>query len=80
MKVFCNPLNLPYQYQFCKNRDGHLSVNREADKLYHSRMCFEPKAPIGALIKGQNLFIRVDSFNENGITEGEIIKVKEQTP
>ena len=178
MKVFCNPLNLTYQYQFCRNRDGHLSVNREAadpsmvlfmglyyifpsmtcgfyysedlvdwkfhalknmpvydyapdvrgvgdwlyfcasshekgthyrtrdpfsdeyekidgafpfwdpnlfededgrlyfywgyapDKLYHSRMCFEPKAPIGALIKGQELYLRVDSFNENGITEG----------
>ena len=56
-----------------------MNWGHEADKLYHSRMCFEPKAPIGALIKGQNLFIRVDSFNENGITEGEIIKVKETT-
>ena len=42
-------------------------------------MCFEPNAPIGALIKGQSLFIRVDSFNESGITEGNIIKIKETT-
>lgn len=56
-----------------------LNWGHAPDKLYHSRMCFEPKAPIGALIKGQNLFIRVDIFNENGITEGEIIHVKETT-
>lgn len=53
-----------------------LNWGHEADKLYHSRMCFEPKAPIGALIKGQNLFIRVDSFNENGITEGAVQRVR----
>ena len=30
MKYFCNPLNLPYQYQFCKTKEGQCSVNREA--------------------------------------------------
>ena len=40
------------------------------DKLYHSYMTFEKKQHIGALVKGRNYFVRVDAFNENGITEG----------
>lgn len=44
------------------------------DKLYHSRMVFGQKdTQIGALVKGQPVYIRVDTFNENGITEGCII-------
>ncbi|OAS17839.1 discoidin domain-containing protein [Paenibacillus oryzisoli] len=43
------------------------------DKLYHSYMVFERKSvQIGALIKGQSLYVRVDAFNEVGITEGEV--------
>ncbi|MDR2617276.1 MAG: hypothetical protein LBC62_00260, partial [Treponema sp.] len=30
MKYFCNPLNVEYQYQFNKRRDGGISVSREA--------------------------------------------------
>ena len=41
------------------------------DKLYHSYMVFAPGARrIGALIKGRKYFVRVDAFNESGITEG----------
>ena len=44
------------------------------DKLYHSYMIFGKKEQkIGALIKGTDYFVRVDTFNENGITEGEVI-------
>ena len=44
------------------------------DKLYHSYMIFGKKEQkIGALIKGTDYFVRVDAFNENGITEGEVI-------
>ena len=41
------------------------------EKLYHSYMvfCAEPKR-IGSLIAGRSYFVRVDAFNENGITEG----------
>ncbi len=47
-----------------------------ADKLYHSYMVFGKHSQnIGAVIKGQEMYIRVDAFNENGITEGDIIKV-----
>ncbi|MGL6201224.1 MAG: family 43 glycosylhydrolase [Lachnospiraceae bacterium] len=50
----------------------------EEDKLYHSCMVYgESHKHIGALIKDQSLFVRVDTFNENGITEGTVLKVRE---
>lgn len=45
------------------------------DKLYHSRMTFQNHAPIGALVKGQEIWLRVDSFNDSGITQGTVISV-----
>ena len=39
-------------------------------KLYHSAMCFAKTLQIGALVKGRHYTVRVDAFNENGITEG----------
>ena len=52
------------------------------DKLYHSCMFYPEKGSesaervIGALIKGQAVYVRVDAFNENGITHGEVKKLK----
>ena len=41
------------------------------EKLYHSYMTFAPGARrIGALIEGREYYVRVDAFNESGITEG----------
>ena len=45
------------------------------DKLYHSYMTFEKQVHLGALIKGQETYIRIDSFNENGIREGAAIRL-----
>ena len=43
------------------------------DKLYHSYMVLgRDEQNIGALMKGEPVFIRVDAFNESGITEGEV--------
>jgi hypothetical protein len=33
------------------------------------------KKRIGALIKGRDYFVRVDAFNESGITEGTCIQL-----
>jgi xylan 1,4-beta-xylosidase len=45
------------------------------DKLYHSHMVFGVnQLTIKALIKGEPVYVRVDSFNEVGITEGEVCK------
>lgn len=46
------------------------------DRLYHSYLTFDEHINIGSLVRGQSLYIRVDSFNENGITEGGVLCVK----
>ena len=46
------------------------------DKLYHSYMLFTAgKKRIGALIAGRSYCVRVDAFNESGITEGKTINI-----
>ena len=46
------------------------------DKLYHSYMVFAPgEKRVGALISSQEYYVRVDAFNENGITAGTCIKI-----
>ena len=47
----------------------------EEDKLYHSCLTFEPEKNIGALVKNREYFVRVDAFNENGITHGNTVKL-----
>lgn len=44
------------------------------DKLYHSYMTFDKKVHLGGLVKGQETYVRIDSFNESGITEGKVFK------
>lgn len=47
------------------------------DKLYHSYMVFgKNQQRIGALVKGQPVYVRVDTFNEKGITEGNVQKLE----
>ena len=46
------------------------------EKLYHSYMVFhDGEQCVGALIKGREYFVRVDAFNENGITEGACVSL-----
>ena len=46
------------------------------EKLYHSYLTFKAgDQRVGALIKGRNYFVRVDAFNESGITEGTTIQL-----
>lgn len=46
------------------------------DKLYHSRMTLgKMQERIGALVLGQPLYVRVDTFNDSGITEGKTQKI-----
>lgn len=48
------------------------------DKLYHSWMVYDGDAlNISMLTKGQSYWLCVDSFNENGITEGKVIRLQE---
>lgn len=46
------------------------------EKLYHSYMVFTPgEIRVGALVKGRDYFVRVNAFNEAGITEGSCVKL-----
>ncbi len=40
------------------------------DKLYHSALVFDRQTRIGALSKGQTVYVRVDAFGKTGITHG----------
>ena len=56
-------------------QEGALGFNilfgSSPEKLYHSAMVFTPGVHrIGALIRGRDYVVRVDAFNEAGITEG----------
>lgn len=42
------------------------------DRLYHSYEVFGKKVRLGGLVKGRPVYVRVDSFNESGITEGAV--------
>lgn len=49
----------------------------QSDKLYHSRMVYGTnETNIGALVKNQEIYLRVDTFNEVGVAEGTVIKIK----
>jgi len=87
------PLPTPAaKVQVCKHGELDMVVSWEEDlaaghnilwgyapeKLYHSYMVFGKNSQkIGALIKDEEVYVRVDAFNETGIIEGKIIKVKD---
>lgn len=47
------------------------------DKLFVSRLVYDSdQVKLSTLIKGQDYYIAVDSFNENGITKGDVFKLE----
>lgn len=49
----------------------------EPEKLYHSYRVFaKNEQEIRALVAGTDYYVRVDSFNEAGITHGDVVKVQ----
>lgn len=60
-----------------KNAVGYnILWGTDPKKLYHSYMVFDTRQNIGALVKGEEYYVRVDAFNENGITEGMVRNVE----
>ncbi len=48
------------------------------DKLYLSMLVYSAnEAKLSTLIKGQRYYVRVDAFNENGITQGDVFCLEE---
>ena len=72
-----NDLDMTVSVQSQENTLGYnILFGSSPDKLYHSFMNFKAgDQRIGALIKGRNYFVRVDAFNENGITEGTCVRL-----
>lgn len=79
----------PHQADFTARRIGPMDLEVEMraegaigynilwgmspDKLYHSYLTFTHQVHIGALVKGKHYYLRVDAFNESGITEGSTV-------
>lgn len=65
------------KWQHIDNAQGvNVRYGIAPDKLYMSWMVYEAdELKLTTLIKGQEYYVAVDSFNENGITPGKIIKV-----
>lgn len=53
----------------------HILWGSRPEKLYHSFMVFGTEQVVGALVAGRTYYVRVDAFNENGITEGIVTKL-----
>ena len=72
-----NDLDMTVSVQSQENTLGYnILFGSTPDKLYHSYMTFKAgDQRIGALIKGRDYFVRVDAFNENGITEGTCVQL-----
>lgn len=61
----------------CKDVVGYnILWGHSRSKLYHSYMIFDTKKRIGALVKGQQFYVRVDAFNEAGITKGQVKRLE----
>jgi hypothetical protein len=64
-------LNMDVAWEAPEATGANIHWGFAPDKLYHSYMVFGKNSQrIGALIKDEPVFIRVDTFNESGITEG----------
>ncbi len=75
---FCSDLDMRVSWEQDQAAGHNILWGYAPEKLYHSYMVFgKAEQNIGALVKGQAVYLRVDSFNENGITEGQIMKVRD---
>ena len=73
-----DPLSMDVEWT-CKNSTGfEILWGNSPDKLYHNYRVFgKNKQEIRALVAGAHYFVRIDSFNESGITHGDVIEVKD---
>ena len=65
-------------WQHLDNAQGcNVRYGTAPDKLYHSWLVYDAdEVTLSTLMAGQTYYICVDSFNENGVTMGEIIKME----
>ena len=72
-----NELDMTVGIQPQENALGwNILFGSSPEKLYHSAMVFAPGSQrIGALIRDREYWVRVDAFNEAGITQGPCVKL-----
>ena len=65
-------------WQHIENAQGcNVRYGIAPDKLYQSWLVYDAdEVTLSTLMAGQDYYVCVDSFNENGITTGEIIKME----
>ena len=65
-------------WQHLENAQGcNVRYGTAPDKLYHSWLVYgEDEVTLSTLMAGQTYYICVDSFNENGVTEGDVVKME----
>lgn len=65
-------------WQHLDNAQGcNVRYGTAPDKLYHSWLVYgADEVTLSTLMAGQTYYICVDSFNENGITEGDVVKME----
>ena len=71
-------LDAVVSWQPLENTQGcNVRYGTAPDKLYQSWLVYdENRVVLSTLIKGQKYFIRVDSFNENGVTPGCVMEME----
>jgi hypothetical protein len=72
------PTNINIRWQASNGADGYnVRYGISKEKLYSSWLLYEKtELDLGMITEGQSYFIRVDAFNENGITEGDMNEIK----
>lgn len=73
--VRTSPLDMTVRIDAANAVGYNICWGHAADKLYHSYLTYKAEQDIGALIKGKDVYVRVDAFNEAGITKGKVFKL-----
>ncbi|MDQ0221835.1 family 43 glycosylhydrolase [Streptococcus moroccensis] len=70
-----SPIDLHLSWQ--GETRANILWGHDRDKLYHSRLNFEGNdCQIGALTSEQAIYVRIDTFNEAGVTQGDVVKIR----
>ena len=69
-------LDITVTWDLCDATGYNVIWGFAPDKLYHSHMEYADNyVNIGTMIKGQPVYLRIDAFNEKGISEGDVIQI-----
>ncbi len=75
---FESPIDLYIEWEEVDDALGYdIIYGHQENKLYHSYMVYgKTKQYLGGINAGDDIYLRIDTFNENGITEGEVMKLR----